>query len=474
MDKKNLIFIMCDQMTGKVLDENSDYIIPALRSLENDSVNIRRAYAPNPICSPSRASLMTGTLPHTHGMVDVTHAVPSYRAEYNYNLDNFSLILKESGYSTSYYGKWHVERKHCLEKFGYDEWVTEREMSAPHYTALSKTIVSNPGTGYPDKAIGGVYEEGADASDEHFLFSKAIDFIERKKDGPFFTFISTNAPHDPYTVPKEFYDMYQDLELPESFYDPMDDKPAIYKRIRSVFSGFTPEDYKTVRRYYHAYCTLIDSEIGRLVAYLKEKGLYDDTMIVFLSDHGDLQGAHGLICKGVPAFEEGYRIPLLFKLPGNRNNGLKTDDLFSVIDIAPTVLSELGLSPLRNHIEGIDKSSSLDGDIHDYCVVAENFGQRYAYTQRIIWKDNRKYVFNGFDYDEYYDLSRDPNEMVNRIDDLECQDDVKEMCSELQRIVLETKDTTLGDAVYFMHRFLPVGPKKEAGTAEFKIYNKEF
>lgn len=474
MEKKNLIFIMCDQMTGQVLDDDSDYLMPNLRALAEEGIKVERAYAPNPICSPSRASLMTGTLPHTHGMVDVTHAVPEYRAEYNYSLDTFSSILKENSYATSYYGKWHVERRHCLDKFGYDEFVTEREIPAPHYTAIDKTIISNPGTGYPDKAIGGVYKEGAEASDEHFLFNKAIDFIDRKKDGPFFTFISTNAPHDPYTVPKEFYDMYSEIDLPISFEDDMTDKPAIYRRIREVFSVLSKEDYKKIRRYYHAYCSLIDSEIGRLVKYLKSNNLYDDTMIVFLSDHGDLQGAHGLICKGVPGFEEGYRIPLVFKLPGNKNGGFTTSDIFSVVDIAPTVLKILGLRNLRGKIDGIDKCSSLEGEKHDYAVVAENHGQRYSYTQRIIWKGSKKYIFNGFDYDEFYDLEKDPYEMHNAINDKEYQEDVKKLCSELQRVVFETKDTTLGDAVYFMHRFLPVGPRKEAGTSEFKIYNKEF
>lgn len=384
---KNLIFIMCDQLMGSVLDNDSDFITPSLDKLKGDSVVCRRAYAVNPICSPSRASLMTGTLPHTHGMVDVTHAVPEYRAEYNYTLDTFTSVLKDSGYSTSYYGKWHVERKHNLALFGYDEAITENEIPKEEFTPIKRVVVHTPESGYPDRAIAGVYKEGREKSDEHFLFSKAIDFIDREKNHPFFTFISTNAPHDPYIVPEEFYNMYGDLPLPYSYTDDLLDKPNIYRRIKGVFSTISEEEMKTIRRCYHAYCTLIDSEIERLVKYLKENNLYDDTLIVFLSDHGDLQGAHGLCTKGVLPFEEGYRIPLLFKLPGNIKG--ETEDLFSTIDIAPTVLSLLNLPAIRNDIDGKDKSSSLFGEKHDYTVIAENFGQRFGYTQRLVWKGKK-------------------------------------------------------------------------------------
>lgn len=474
MGKNNLVIIMCDQMTGKVLDNNSDYLMPNLQCLARDGVSCNRAYAPNPICSPSRASLMTGTLPHTHGMVDVTHAVPAYRAEYDYSLDTFSNVINDAGYVAGYFGKWHVERKHILDKFGYDEYITEREIPKSKYTVVDRIVVSNPGTDYPNRAIGGIYAENEDASDEYYLFSKAIDFIERNKKNNFFTFISTNAPHDPYIVPQKYYDMYEDSDLPESFYDDMKDKPAIYRRIRSVLSCFSEKDYKKVRRLYHAYCSLVDDQIGRLIGYLKANDLYDDTLIVFLSDHGDLQAAHGLLCKGVPAFEEGYRIPLLFKMPYSKNRGRICSDLFSEIDIAPTILDILGLEKLRNNIDGISKLSSLNGEKNDYCVIAENFGQRYAYTQRIVWKDNFKYVFNGFDYDEFYDLENDPSELKNQIDNPDYAKHVRTLCRELQEIISRTNDKTMGDAIYYMLRFMPVGPIQKGDSKEFTIYNKEF
>lgn len=474
--KPNVVFIMSDQMQANVTDVASDYIMPNLKALMGDGVTCEKTYSTNPICSPSRASLMTGMLPHNHGMVEVTHNVPAYRAELDYSLDMFSSALKREGYATSYYGKWHVERKHCLEKFGYDEFITEREVPSAKLTPIQKTTLKTPG--YEDRVIGGVYSEGIEASEEHFEFTKAIDFIERHKDGPFMTFISTNAPHDPYTVPKEIYDMYEgvDLELPESYEDDLLDKPNLYRRLRGVIDGFSKEDIKTIRRYYHAYCTLLDIEFGRLIAYLKKENLYDDTLIVLLADHGDYQGAHGLMCKGVAAFEEAYRIPLVFKLPQSVAKGERRHGIVSIMDVGPTVLDIVGAQSMSNPTDGKSKRAILEGsdDGRDTFAIAENYGQRYAYTQRVVWKDDLKYVFNSFDYDELYDLASDPHELHNLSEKPEWKEKKEEMCELMQKVVVDTNDSTMINATYFMLRFAPNGPKKKMGAGEYTIYNKVF
>ncbi|MBR1919282.1 MAG: sulfatase-like hydrolase/transferase [Spirochaetales bacterium] len=467
---------MSDQMQANVTDENNDYIMPNLRSLMADGVCCERAYATNPICSPSRASLMSAQLPHNHGMVEVTHNVPAYRAEYDYTLDTFSNVLKREGYATSYYGKWHVERQHCLEKFGYDEFITERKLPSSKLTPVKRTTLSTPG--YDDRVIGGIYAEGQESTEEHFEYDAAMDFISRHKDGPFFTFISTNAPHDPYTVPQDAYDMYEGMEmkLPESYSDRMEDKPAVYRRLRSVMDRLSKEEFREVRRYYHAYCSVIDKEIGRMVDFLKRENLYDSTLIVVLSDHGDYQGAHGLMCKGVAAFEEAYRIPLVFKLPKGSFAGTRRDGIISIMDVGPTVLDIVGAGRIANETDGKSRKALLEGErCADNYTIAENFGQRYSYTQRIVWKDSFKYVFNAFDYDELYDLENDPGELVNLASRSEYSDKLKEMCTLMQQQILDSDDATMQNATYFMLRFAPVGPmKKQGGSGEYTIYNKVF
>ena len=475
--KPNIIFLMSDQMNFEVMAKDGQIKMPNLDRLREDAVSCNNAHTVNAICSPARASLMTGVLPHRHGMVDVTHAVPSYRAEYNYNLDTFSLALKQAGYSCSYYGKWHVERKHCLEQFGYDEWETEKDIPKTSLTPTRRSVLKGV-NGYPDRVMGGTYSEGIEASEEYYCYSKAIDFIERHKnmEQPFFTFISTYAPHDPYTVPECICRMYDDVDirLPESYWDSCLDKPRIYQRLRTVWDHTTEDDAKEIKRYYNSYCTLVDTQIGRLVSYLKENDLYENTLIVVLSDHGDFQGAHGLFCKGVGSFEEGYHIPLVMKFPCSTFKG-DYDGLVTTCDIGPTVLEAAEVRPILGNLDGISLLPALKGVSGGRKVaMAEFFGQRYAVTQRLVWKDHRKYVFNGFDFDEYYDLEKDPHELFNLAGDPRYRADVAELCTDMQREIALSDDTTMNEATYVMLRFAPVAPSKVAKQTQYEIYNKPF
>ena len=475
--KPNIIYLMSDQMNFEVMSKDGQIKMPNLNDLQNDAVSCINTHTVNAICSPARASLMTGVLPHRHGMVDVTHAVPPYRAEYNYSLDTFSLALKQAGYKCSYYGKWHVERAHCLEKFGYDEWETEREIPKVHLTPTRRSILKGV-NGYPDRVMGGTYSEGVEASEEYYCYSKAIDFIDRHKDQdqPFFTFISTYAPHDPYTVPECIYDLYKDVDirLPESYWDTCLDKPRIYQRLKTVWNNTSEEEAKEIKRYYNSYCTLVDTQIGRLVEYLKANNLYDNTMIVVLSDHGDFQGAHGIFCKGVGSFEEGYHIPLVIKLPNNELKG-EYSGLVTTCDIGPTTLEVAGVRQISGQTDGFSILPALRGTAEGRKVaMAEFFGQRYAVTQRLIWKDHRKYVFNGFDFDEFYDLENDPHELFNLAGDPHYQADVAELCENMQQQIALSDDTTMSEATYVMLRFAPVAPVKIAKQTQYEVYNKPF
>ena len=476
MEKKNIIFIICDQLQKRTTEKDSPCIMPNLQRLRNDSVDFPNAHTANAICSPSRASLMTARLPHNHGMVDCTHTVPKYRADYDSGLDTISRRLSEEGYSLSYYGKWHVERSYKLEDYGFEEYETELDLPSFSRTPIKRLEVQTEG--YDNKVICGVYEEGEDCTEEAYIYSKAIDFIERKKtDAPFCTFISAYAPHDPYTVPQEVYKLYEgkELPLPESFFDNMEDKPAVYRRLKNVWAEFGEDEAREIMRCYYSYCTLVDIQVGKLLKYLKDKNLYDDTIIVFTADHGDMMGAHGLFCKGVPCFEETYAIPLIIKQPGNIKSGISCNAYVNMYDIAPTVLEMSGCSPLKNTVDGHSIIPYLNGvaDENTFCY-AEFEGQRYSYTQRLVWKDGFKYVFNAFDFDEFYDLKNDPYELNNLSDHPDYLAKKKELVSLMWKRIAESGDDTMGDAQYIMHRFAPEGPRNNKKNSEFLLYNKSF
>ncbi len=477
MKKTNIIFLLQDQMQQQIIEESSGCLMPNLHCLMQDGLNFERAYTCNAICSPSRASLLTGTLPHTHGMVDCTHTVPPYRAKFDDTLDTLTGVLQKEGYHISYHGKWHIERSHQLEKFGIEEYETEQSLPQRKVSVKEKVMMSAPG--YADKMICGVFDEDSSHTEEHYIYGKATDFIERHRQGdaPWCSFISTYAPHDPYCVPREVYDLYDgiDLPLPENFYDSLQDRPAIYRRMKEALACVSEDDFHMIMRCYYSYCTLVDLQIGKLVAYLKENNLYDDTLIVCLSDHGDMMGAHGMLTKSVPSFEEIYHIPLVMKLPQNKDAGAHPNFYINTYEIAPTVLELVGCPALQGDYIGQSMTPWMNGAQTDsHYAYAEFFGQRFAYTQRILWMDSLKYVFNAFDYDELYDLEKDPHELTNLQAHPDYQEAKRLLCQKMWECISQTGDSTLEDAQYYLLRIAPTGPGPKQSSAAFSIYNKSF
>lgn len=475
--KPNIIFLIQDQMQQAVIHPKSGCLMPNLNRLLEDSAEFVHTHTSNAICSPARASFLTGTLPHIHGMVDCTHTVPPYRAEYDETLDTVTRALHDEGYHVSYYGKWHIERTHALEKYGIDEYETELHIPGFQVSMLKRVMIKTPG--YSDKTVCGVFKEGPEQTEEFYVYQRAIENIEKhKNDGrPFCTFISTYAPHDPYVVPEEIYRMYDSCEpdLPESYYDSMQDKPGIYRRMRSALDSLSESDFRMARRCYFSYCTLVDLQMGRLFKYLKDNDLYDNTIIVCLSDHGDMMGAHRMMMKSVESFEEIYHIPFVLKLPGQQYAGKKVDAEISICEIGPTVLDLAGCRSLNSPYAAKSVLPWLQGTRKEGRVtMAEFFGQRFAYTQRIVWMDNLKYVFNAFDEDEFYDLSKDPHEFHNLNHHPDYKEQQKALCTKMWDIIKETDDTTMADAEYFLMRFAPVGPGKKKSSGSYSIYNKSF
>ncbi|MBQ4564287.1 MAG: sulfatase-like hydrolase/transferase [Lachnospiraceae bacterium] len=469
----NIIFLISDQMQQKaVMDPRSLCQMPHLRLLQQDGITFERAHTVNPICSPARASLITGVLPHTHGMVDCTHTVPAYRAEFDDSLWTLPQAIKDQGYTLAYYGKWHIERSNDLGKFGFTDYETEVQIPKRDLTPVKRVVVKTPG--YKDSTVAGVYREDSTVSEEHYIYDRAMGFMDQAGDQPFCVFISTYAPHDPYVIPEEIYDIYKGSipDFPASMQDTFDDKPFIYNRLKQVWKDLSDEEILDILRCYYGYCSLVDVQIGRLTEYLKAKNLYDNTIIVFLSDHGDMVGGHGMFCKGVPAFDEVYRIPLVMKLPNQELCGQTRDVFADTCDILPTVLSLAGIPWKGGELHGQDL---LDPNIPPKEFgYAEFHGQRYSYTQRVVWYQDMKYVFNTFDRDELYDLSKDPDELHNLIDDADYQQAKEQMAALMWRRVIETNDWSLRDAQYFMHRFAPVGPQRQSAGSDFNLYNKSF
>ena len=427
--KKNLLFLMVDQMHGQVLDKGNPCITPNLDRLSKSGVKFNRAHTANPVCSPARASIMTGLLPHNHGVTTVTHTVDEDQSNLRTDKEHWAQRLKEDGYKTAYFGKWHVERSRKLEDFGWDDYSFIDGLSDEYINAnkihkesiieeLPHLYIDNP-PGYDNTPFYGISDIDTDKRVLGLVSNGAKEYLNQADtDKPWACFVSVIEPHDPFISTKKYYDMYENIELrlPKSFNDELLDKPNIYRRGQKVFENMTKQDHIECIRNYYAMVTEIDYEYGKIIDLLEEKGELENTIIIFTSDHGEALASHGIYAKNLAAFEEIYRIPMIISGPGIKENK-ESDDLVSSMDLCPTILDLFD----QKEISNIDSNSFKDIlCTEEVNTIQKSFaeydGTRLQLKQRVLWYKNLKYIFNGFDYDELYDLDSDPNEMKNLID----------------------------------------------------------
>jgi arylsulfatase A-like enzyme len=209
---------------------------------------------------------------------------------------------------------------------------------------------------------------------------------------------------------------------------------------------------------------MIDAQVARLLDALEKLALADNTLIVFCSDHGDFMGAHRLFTKGIPPFEEAYRVPLLIsgpRLPG----GVEITNIVSLLDVAPTIMALTLGQEFAGHGRSLLPLLRGETDSWDNVAYAEMHGQRFSYTQRVLWRDHYKYVFNPMDFDELYDLAADPHEMNNLANNPAYRQVLEALSERMWHISRRTGDFTLYKAEDAMYRFAPVGPRHtEAGA----------
>ena len=315
MRSPNLIFLISDQQQAGTVHPGSICQTPNLDSLAAEGVRFERCYSANVLCSPSRASILTGLLPHDHGVVDCTHAVEPPRANLKEGLSFWTRSLKEAGYRQGYFGKWHVERTNLLENFGFNTYEVRGEPEnqrkyQEHRQALG--LQDRPELtdshyahhkGYRDLLLYGVTDEPVEGTMEYYLCSRGIDFLKEaanKSPHPWALFLSVPGPHDPYIAPRSFYERYDPASIPKpaSFADDLADRPGIYRRIQSVWHDMDWQCFAQATACYYAICTMIDDQVGRLLAALTETGEEEDTIIIYLSRPRRLYGRPPLAVEG--------------------------------------------------------------------------------------------------------------------------------------------------------------------------------
>lgn len=468
----NILLILPDGVQQRAV-YSDDTITPNLDRIRRLGTTFTRAYTPNPACSPARASLMTGLLPHNHGVLQVQHCQPRDHCVLRADKPHWAQGLSASGYRTGYFGKWHFGWAEDLAPFGwqehsdYSEEAKTRmsEACRPYHEAMIPALTRYLGEpeGYPEVLYHGVTEIPPGDPRITTYLEEAITFLESAvgDEQPWCCGLSFSLPNEEAPCSLETWEMYDPnrITLPPNLDDEMADKPNVYRVEQRIWDKMNPDDWRRLSTNYYARITETDDAVGRVLGLLEERGQLENTIVIFTTDHGRSMGSHGIDCHHFAAFEESHAIPLVMSGPGIPA-GETSDARVGLHDLGPTLLELAGAEPI-----GAVDSKSFAPVLGDprrasaYAVgFAEDYGNRYWLTQRVLWENEWKFVFNGFDFDELYNLETDPYEMENLIGRPEHRDRYRSMMAHTWQWIRDTGDQALAESDYLAMRIAEFGP----------------
>ena len=433
---RNVIFILVDDLRFDMLGVQGHPWMetPHLDALARGGVQVRNAFVTTALCSPSRASILTGQYAHRHRVVDNNNPVPP-------GTTFFPQLLQKAGYDTAFVGKWHMGGESDGPQPGFDRWVSFR----------------GQGTYLPGK--NGLNVDGRRVPQRGYITDELTDYAvewlkERRRDRPFFLYLSHKAVHADFVPADRHKGRYarKPFTPPKTMADTPDNyagKPMWVKNQRNSWHGvdFPYHSDLDIAEYYRRYAeTLlaVDDSVGRVVDLLRERGQLESTVIMFMGDNGFAFGEHGLIDKRT-AYEASMRVPLLAS-GGGLPAGSAVNEVVANIDIAPTVLEIAGLMPKDG---SADATAPMPMNGRSFLPLLE--GRRVAWRDTLLyeyyWERNfphtpamhalrgaqYKYIryYGLWDTDELYDLRSDPLETKNLIRDPAHRDVVSKLNADL-------------------------------------------
>ena len=452
--RPNILLLLTDQERADlVAPDGLPVDTPNIDRLREDGMWFDSAYTPTSICTSARASLLTGLYPHAHGLLNNSHEADAIRTDLSPELPTFGEHLAASGYTNTYLGKWHVSHNHTPGDYGFryfggsDYHHDNFEVAFEHYresqgvrvpeSDVEDRLYSEAGDG---TLVAGTDPVAVEASRPYFLAEVTINALERwvDDDGPCFHRTDFLGPHHPYVVPEPYASMYDPSEIEPwgNFAETFGGKPRVheqYLHYRGV-ENFDWETWREAVANYFGFMTLIDDQIGRILDALDELGMADQTVVVHTSDHGDLTGSHRLFNKGPMMYDETYRIPLVVRWPGVVEPASQSSEFVRLHDLMPTFLQWADCEvPDGLHARSIDPL--LKGEVPDdwpASTYAQYHGDEFGlYSQRMVRTDQYKFIYNGPDRNELYDLDADPHELQNLVDHPEYVDVRQEMAQQL-------------------------------------------
>jgi arylsulfatase A-like enzyme len=487
MSQPNLLFIFTDEQRADTLAAygNDKIEMPNLNRLADRSTVFERTYITQPVCTPSRASIMTGLYPHTSGC---THNNIPLRED----TPTIAELLRRNGdYVTGYHGKWHLGDE-LFAQHGFDEWVGLedgynkhfREDRDPdtrsdyHHWLIDKGLTPSNGKSFGREEATRLPEELGKPA---FLAEQSSRFLsERADDGqPFVLYVNYLEPHMPFFGPRDDQYPHDEVTLPENFESLPDETQPLRARLtygRHYEHGQggdplrTEADWRKLIAQYWGLCSLVDTHTGTILDTLEETGLADNTIVVYTSDHGDMMGSHGLIAKTV-MFEEAEKVPLLVHMPGQTEQR-RVSSPVSQVDLVPTLLDLMGHS-VPEGLDGVSLADAVhngnDAVVPEDVFVEwhgnktgapvtlpeelklEDWQSEYGTPEEVlhaneenlrgvITSDGWKFNWSDTGVHELYDLNADPYEMQNLAVESSSRDRMRELAEKIRMWQQRTGD----------------------------------
>lgn len=394
---------------------------PHMDRLAHEGIHFRNAFVTTSLCSPSRASILSGQYVHTHG-------VNAIGRDFAGDKVIFPALLKDSGYDTGFVGKWHLGAESEVPDPAFHYWAAFRGQGTYFDPVLNVNGQRTATTGYV-----------TDIATDY-----AIEFVTRRRDKPFYLQLAHKSPHDPCTPPKHLESLFRDLriEYPSSYYENHDDKPPWYLNFHDHdafhYMYHPHEKYEKYVKDYARTLVSVDENLGRLLGALERSGQLDNTVIFYLSDNGHFMAEHQFFSKMI-MYEEAIRIPLIVRDPRAKQRGVKRDEFVLNVDLAPTILELAGL-PVPRDMEGRSFRRIAEGE------RIRNWRQSFLYEyedgtppwglpqlEGVRTADGWQYTRYP-DWEQMYDLKADPTQVKNLANDPMYRGRKQQLIAELRRV----------------------------------------
>ena len=446
--RPNVVFILTDdQRWDCVGHAEKPYLgikTPHIDRLAKEGAVFRNAFCTTSLCSPSRASLLSGLYAHTHQVINNF-------TDYPRDLPSYPKQLKASGYETAYVGKFHMGEEDDSPRPGFDYWVSHKGQGQ-----------------YPENTFN---INGTRETKKGYYTTVVTDFATewlkgRSKEKPFLLILGHKAPHGPFVPDEPYKHTYDDvaIEYPKSGFnlagkpkwieERLDTWHGIYGPLygfRKEFPDRSPGGVKIFGEFVRSYVGTInsvDDSVGRVYETLKGMGELDNTLIVFTTDNPFLLGEHGMIDKRT-MHEESIRIPLVMRYPARIKAGTEAKEMVLTVDLAPSILDLVGAEGLKN-IHGKSVRPLLEGKSDGWrksWFYEYNYEKQFPYTPNVRGVRTEEWKYVHYPHGdgnpdrhkaELYDVKEDPGELKNLIDDARYGAKVEELKKELSRLMQET------------------------------------